>query len=491
MKNKKGLLTPTQRVLISLAFILIVVSWWGVLNLEDGLEVSFEEYENLSLRYIQPEGGYDLPAVIIAHGYGGSQQIMLGYAYAFANSGYAVMMLDFSGHATNPAPLDRVGESLQTDLEKAYQALIAHPYVEPENIALVGHSMGSGAVMTAGIENPEKYSAVVALSPTGAEVTESLPLNLMLQAGTLEPDFVENAKELLTAGGGANLDFEENKARSFVEIPNVEHITILFSSMSQNLAVNWVNNAFEINQQSSHRDLRIVWYGLHLIGWLVFIPNAKPLFRFKLSSKPEALKPLRKWLVFLIAPVVSILTLYLLNKNGDTSGWLGIQVGGSLAVWMLVMGLVWLLIGTKIKSPVRGYLVWGFAFFVFIWVSLGLMAQFTWMQSFIIPARIWRGLIIALACFPWKLAVGYSLQGRRGWERVGLWLLQTTVLMGALISTTVYVPGMWIIILIAPVLPIILLVEGIIGSQFDDPWVYGIGGSLLFGWLISSFFPLI
>jgi hypothetical protein len=491
MFRRPPLLNPVQLLLVSLAIVLIAASWWGVFKLDDGLTVSTEKYEGLSLRYIQPEGGYDLPGVIISHGYGGSQQIMLGYAYAFANSGYAVMMFDFSGHASNPAPMDTDRDSLQADIEKAYQALIAHSEVEEEMIALLGHSMGSGAVMAAGINNPEKYSAVVAVSPTSAEVTDTLPRNLMLQAGTLEGDFIDNAMQLLEEAGGPNLDYESAAARTFVEIDNVEHISILFSDQSHNLAVNWVNNTFEIEKKSNYRDLRIIWYGFHLIGWLILISNAKPFIKFQYSSPPDKVNPLRKWLTFFSAPIAATISLYMLNSSLNTSEFLGLQVGGSLGVWFLVMGLVWLLIGTKIKSPRRRYVSWGLIFFVILWLSLGAMAQFTWMQSVLIPARIWRALLIALACWLWKLAAAYNLQGSNGWKKIGLWVLQTSVLMAALIVTASFVPGMGIIMLIAPVLPLILLVEGIIGNHFDDPWVFSVGGALLFGWLVASFFPLI
>ncbi len=491
MFRRSPLLSPVQLVLVSLAIVLIAASWWGVFNLEEGLTILTEEYEGLSLQYIQPEGGYDLPGVIISHGYGGSQQIMLGYAYAFANSGYAVMMFDFSGHASNPAPMDTDRDSLQIDIEKAYQALITHSEVDEEMVALLGHSMGSGAVMSAGINNPEKYSAVVAVSPTSAEVTDTLPRNLMLQAGSLEGDFIENAQRLLEEAGGLNLDYESEAARTFVEIKNVEHISILFSNQSHNLAVNWVNNTFEIDEKSNYRDLRIIWYGLHLLGWLIFIPSAKPFIKFQYSSTPEKISSLRKWLTFFSAPITAVISLFILTSVLNTSEFLGLQVGGSLGIWFLVMGLVWLLIGTKIKSPRRRYISWGLLFFLILWLSLGSMAQFTWMQSVLIPARIWRALLIALACWPWKLAAAYNLQGSGGWKKIGLWILQTSVLMVALIATVSFVPGMGIIMLIAPVLPLILLVEGIIGNQFDDPWVFSVGSALLFGWMIASFFPII
>jgi len=48
--------------------------------------------------------------------------------------------------------------------------------------------MGSGAVMSTGIRNPDRFAATVAVSPTGAAVTPQVPRNP--QAGSWEAGFV-------------------------------------------------------------------------------------------------------------------------------------------------------------------------------------------------------------------------------------------------------------------------------------------------------------
>ena len=40
-----------------------------------------------------------------AHGFSGSQQLMLAYGYTLAHAGYAVILLDFAGHGANAQPL--------------------------------------------------------------------------------------------------------------------------------------------------------------------------------------------------------------------------------------------------------------------------------------------------------------------------------------------------------------------------------------------------
>ena len=65
-------------------------------------------------------------------------------------------------------------------------ALAGVPYpLDRSRLALIGHSMGSGAVMTAGINQPGTYAAVVAISPTNADVRPDAPRNLLLLCAAL------------------------------------------------------------------------------------------------------------------------------------------------------------------------------------------------------------------------------------------------------------------------------------------------------------------
>jgi hypothetical protein len=133
----------------------------------------------------------------------------------------------------------------------------------------------------------------------------------------------------------------------------------------------------------------------------------------------------------------------------------------------------------------------GAGLFVLLWLALGLMAQFTWLQWFLVPARLSLWPLFALAALPWKVAAGYAQQGGTFWRRAGWWLGQSAILVGGLLLAAMFVPGMGILVLIAPVLPLVLAVESLAGVAFDDPWAYGIGSALFFGWLIAALFPLV
>jgi hypothetical protein len=72
-----------------------------------------------------------------------------------------------------------------------------------------------------------------------------------------------------------------------------------------------------------------------------------------------------------------------------------------------------------------------------------------------------------------------------------LWAIQSALLLAALLMVAYWVPGMFVVMLIAPVLPIILGVENLIGRQVDDPWAYAIGSALFIGWMMVAFFPIV
>ncbi|MGD8759669.1 MAG: alpha/beta fold hydrolase [Anaerolineales bacterium] len=477
-------------IVLAVAVLLIAGSWWVVGRMYDGLEVRRFTQDEVPLMFLAPEEGDDLPGVIVAHGFGGSQQIMLGYGLSLARAGYGVMLLNFSGHASHPGSLAMSRDSLQTDMDAAFEGITAQPEINPDQIALLGHSMGSGAVLQAGIANPERYAAVIAVSPTGGDVDANKPPNLLLQAGELEGRFVANAEQLLASAGGESEDFAGKGARRLEIIPNVEHVTILFNAASRESAAAWLSSTFGVERTLDYRDTRMIWAWLHQLGWIMLVLCAKPLISLQRGASRTQPRSIWRWLGFLVAPVVSTGVLFLLGDLSGLSTFLGQHVGGALALWILMMGLVWLAIGVRPAAPRWRNLLWGGLLFVLMWVGMGLISQYTWFQWFLIPSRLWRWPILALACLPWKLALGHGLQQAKGWGKAGVWLIQSVVAVAALMMVGTLVPGMFVVVLFAPVLPIILGVEFLMGKPFKDPWAFAVGTAMFFGWLIATFFPL-
>lgn len=490
MNSSTSALGRAKKPAIVIGSLLIILAWWQVLGATRGLTVSDGAEGGVPLRFVAPEGGDRLPGVVVAHGFSGSRQLMLGYAYSLARAGYGVMLLDFDGHGANGTPPDREGGSLQDNLAVAAQALANQPQVDAERIALLGHSMGSGVVMRAAIDAPERYDATVAISPTGADVTPDRPRNLQLQAGALETPFRRNAEVLLAQAGGANADFAGGLARDLIVVPNVEHISILFSRTSHQAVLDWLNQAFVRPAATARADTRMVWYGLQLVGWLLVAVGVRPLLPLPPAADPRRLRRPWTWMGLLLAPAVASGLLALLGAVVDIGQLGGLLVAGAIAIWFLIFGLLWLAVGFRVPRPMPGDLGWGLALFALLWIAFGLMGQVVWLNWLLIPERLIRWPFLAAAVLPWLLATGLLIQGNSVWRRAGWWLAESLAIMAGLGLAVVVVPGLGFVTLILPVLPLLLAVMIVAGSLVDRPWSFAVGNALFFGWALAAVFSL-
>lgn len=475
-------------VLLAVAVLLIAFSWIMVNAPRRGLTVRSLSSGGVPMLYVAPANpSPPVPGVVVAHGFAGSKQLMLGYGYTLAHAGYAAMLFDFNGHGANGAALDR--DALQANLAAATAALVAQPEVDRTRLALIGHSMGSGAVLTAGINEVGRYSAVVAISPTGADVRADAPRNLLLQAGSLEGGFVANAEELLAAAGGPSADLAAGRARKLVVIPFAEHISILFRRASHAVALDWLGQTFGTARTTPYVDLRILWYGLHLVGWLLAIVGLAPLLRSPLPSE-NATPTGRRWLGLAVGTFAATVVVGLLGRFTALSTFLGIQVGGGVALWFLIAGAIWLACNRPIHPPALAGILLGGLFLVLLVLAFGVMAQVVWVQWWPIPQRLWRIPILGLACLPWFLAVGYSQWDACAGMRLLWWLGQSLLLVVGLYATLILAPSLGFLVLLMPLLPLIFLVLSIAAPTFDRPWPYAIGSAFFYGWLIAVVFPL-
>ena len=481
-------LGPLRFALVALALLLIGLAWWGVLAGARGLESRRLSGANGEpLRFLAPQGATNAPAVIIAHGFSGSTPFMLGFAQPLARAGYGVMLLDFDGHGAARTRLD--DGSLQRNLDAAYAALLAQPEIDPARVALLGHSMGSGAVMSAAIADAGRYRATVAVSPTGAAVSPESPRNLLLMAGTLEPQFAANGRDLLARAGGANDDLAGGRGRAMVDVPNVEHITILFSQTAHQAALDWLNRTFGLPLATATPDRRVVWYVAHLAGWLLLLVAAASLIP---AAAPVATRRRRPWpwLGLPLGALAAVLLLVLLGQVSGISRFGGLLVGGALALWFGALGLVWLLLGFRPPRPSGRDALWGLLLFAVLTLAFGVMANRVWLPWWLTPARLARWLPAAAAALPWLLAAGLAQQGASWPRRAGWWLAQTVVIVAGLLLTVVVTPGLGFVTLLMPLIPVILTAMSLAGAAVDRPWSYALGNALFFGWLLVAVFPL-
>ena len=103
------------------------------------------------------------PAVIILHGWGGNAQMMLPIAAPLHHAGFASLLVDARCHGRSDgdtfASLPRFAE----DVNHAFDWLAQRPGIDSRRIALLGHSVGAGAVLFAAA-NRHDVLAVVSVS---------------------------------------------------------------------------------------------------------------------------------------------------------------------------------------------------------------------------------------------------------------------------------------------------------------------------------------
>lgn len=121
------------------------------------------------------------PGVLAVHGYINSRETQDGFAIEFARRGYVVLALDQTGHGYSDPPAFANGFGGPDGL----RYLRSLDLVDPDNIAMEGHSMGGWASAIAAAAYPEDYRSILLVgSSTGTfgapEGTAEFPRNLGL-----------------------------------------------------------------------------------------------------------------------------------------------------------------------------------------------------------------------------------------------------------------------------------------------------------------------
>ncbi len=483
-------------MLAVLGLLLVVPSVWQIGAAARGLEVTI--IRDAEPRFIvfapDEQESVSRPLVLIAHGLAGSTAIMRGFALTLAHAGYTAVLWDFQGHGNNPEPLsgdtgDR--SALQATAEVALDAVLSRGYGDPERIAILGHSMGSGVALSFGIDHPGT-AATIAVSPTGAEVSLELPRNLLLMAGALEGRFVENAEQLLADAGGPAGDPAAGAARELIVVPGVEHITILFSPTAHAAARDWLDATFGAQPGATdYTDRRMLWYGLVIVGVLLLGTGLAPLM-----ANPDVAAPRRSlWrrLGALAGGAVSAtLLLWLASAVGmELNQALGLLVGGYLLIWYAVAGAVsLLLLWARPALPGLRAILSGLVVFALLWLGVGLLAEWVWIPWLLIPRRLVLWPLGAALLLPWFLAAGEMVQGTRLGGRIGWIVAHSLVLVGTLALAILLSPELGFLFLILPVFPIVIALHGLAAAPYRGNWAFAVSGALFVSWMLLAVFPL-
>jgi len=138
-----------------------------------------------------------VPAVVMAHGHGGSKDENVGFpgiARALAAAGIATIRMDFPGCGESTEPFtENTLRNMKSDVTAGLAYLEANYNVDPDRVGILGYSMGGRIAMELVTADDNPYSAVYILS--GVSTPGEVCIAGLLPEGTTQADAEKQAKE--------------------------------------------------------------------------------------------------------------------------------------------------------------------------------------------------------------------------------------------------------------------------------------------------------
>lgn len=124
-----------------------------------------ENGKQLFAWYIPPVvGDSAAPGVVALHGWGGNSEFMLPFALWLHRAGFATLLLDARNHGSSDTDTFSSLPRFTEDLEHGFDWLAAKSEVDPQRIALLGHSVGAGAALLLASRRHDDVAAVVSIA---------------------------------------------------------------------------------------------------------------------------------------------------------------------------------------------------------------------------------------------------------------------------------------------------------------------------------------
>lgn len=428
------------------------------------------------------------PALVVMHGFAGDRNLMSGISRRLADAGFAVLDIDARGHGQNRNPYHHVSASPDTfaaDLAAAVDFLRAYPFVDGSRIALLGHSMGAGAVLDYATRD-SGIDAAVMISGGWTLLGPYRPPNALFLYAAGDPAAIaRRGRELAArlageAPGALELDrtygsIERADAVRVHEVAHADHQTILWSADAVGQIARWLDAAFGLppGRSAVPADPRAPLAGLLALALLLALPGlgllVAPLLR---EAPPLPAGERGRGLLALVAAFV--LTMPLLAA-GAPAAIVSAEVGDAVVSQFALAGIV-LLVGIRLFRPwlLRGLLAGWTASLA--GAAVGVVGIFVLMQPFgpllhrltLTPERM---LVFAMA-LPgfFLLALPFNLLLRRGPTRSAT----LYALAGRLVVLGVLAAGVatgvlgFVVVLMLPALALVfLLFEALAAALYD------------------------
>jgi len=330
------------------------------------------ELSGLLYRPISASATNPSPAIVLAHGIGGSKEVMSGIGLELSRQGFVALCLDLLGHGYSGGKVEEANEP-SFGVLSAVQYLRSQSFVNASAIGLVGHSLGGGAVRATFAADDGIGASVLiagglgemAEDPAYGVLNSTFPKNLLVIVGKYDVLFnlaQLEAEELLPAFGTQQEvvpgvvygSFSSQTARKLVT-PATTHIFEPLDSAVVSEIVIWMENAFKspvsliartnVSQTYLEREAAILVSLVAFFGvvFLAFFPLAH-VFGLEKGIVKREHSVVQDWKMFGIWGVLGLALFLPMFFVGFVISFPPVIFGASIAWWMISVGLFGLLV---------------------------------------------------------------------------------------------------------------------------------------------------
>ncbi len=463
----------------------------------------------------RPTAGEPAPAVVIAHGFAGSRQLMQPFAITLARNGYVAVTFDFRGHGRNPRPLTgdvtEVEGATQTLLDElAKVAVFARELPASDGrLAVLGHSMASDIVVR--YAQAHDVAATVGVSTFARSLEPTSPSNLLVVVGGLEAGALKRAaREAVAmaptapaadavAEGETYGNHAEGTARRMVVADGVEHIGVLYSTGALAAARDWLDTTFgrDADGFTANRGawIALLFAGIVALGW----PAAALLPRVA-SSAAGAGRPWRRcWPAALLPAIATPLLLRVVQPD-----FLPVLVADYLAVHFALYGilsaamLAWLARRDPQTRPTRVSYPRLVVATILV-ILFGLSTVGVALDHFVIaflptPERATLLAVMLIGTALWATTDEWLTRGSQAAR--GAYPATKLLLLASLGGAVALAPReLFFLIIIAPAMVAVFVIFGLFSrwtyAQTGHPLVAALANAVILAWALAVTFPLL
>lgn len=385
---------------------------------EDKLELSGLLYRPASMRADEPAA-----AVILAHGIGGSKEMMSCIGLELARRGFISLCLDLYGHGQSQGTVADGRREPSFGVYSAVNYLRLQPFVNSSSIILIGHSLGAGAVRAAA-QKTDVAALILIAGGLGVSVealdyanfNATFPKNLLVIVGRY--DVLFNAEELadkvLPSAFGINGsvvpgmlygDFSSRTARKIVVSPTTHILEPLDPTVIRE-SINWVKKTVGKPEGPENliylqRELSVLMALLGALGAPILALYASESLIKESGSKMVEVEEIahRKWRLYLVWGLINLVLFIPLFIVGLYVLFPPLVFGSSVAWWLLVSGLVGLMLITEFSSRLLGRKL----------ALRKMFGQLFFKENIMVAAMVFVILYAGLAFLDWFLAFNFRV----------------------------------------------------------------------------------